>query len=107
MDNRFEELLSDTTYIESSVQKLKRAWINETCAPEILPYEEDLVETIRNQLGQQEQSIADASTQENEQFMVNLYKMEVERVKYMLRCYLRVRLSKVCNLKFILNFILD
>ena len=35
---------------DSPVKQLQRAWINENCSPEILPYEEHHIERIKEQL---------------------------------------------------------
>ena len=38
---------------DSSINELQRAWISERSAPDILPYESRLVETISTRLKQQ------------------------------------------------------
>ena len=65
-------------------------------APELLPFQFSLVEKILRMISQREQvlnqrRLADA----DDRFNVNIYKMELERVKFVIKSYLRVRLAKI------------
>jgi GINS complex subunit 4 len=72
---------------------------NERLAPELLPFQFRLIDSISKQLGGQEKKI---STQANsgqitadDKFYLNIRRMEVERVKFALKSYLRTRLAKI------------
>ncbi|KAF3594699.1 hypothetical protein DY000_02025682 [Brassica cretica] len=87
------ESLSST----SDVELLKRAWRNEKAAPEILPYEGDLVERAKGQIELVEENI-DAYVENGiDPLVVSLYQMDLDRTQFLLRSYLRVRLLKVCS----------
>jgi len=74
--------------------KLKRAWVNERNAPEILPYLEELMEDMKEQVRNQ-QHVADDKDGEGKALVANLLQMEVERVNFLLVQYHRVRLKKI------------
>jgi len=77
------------------VERLKTAWINEQCSPEILQYEADIISTLLSQIEHQQQYIDEEQSDPDLQFHTHLYEIESERVKYMMRCYLRERLFKI------------
>merc|ERR1711990_81543 len=70
--------------------------VSEKGAPEILQYQDEAVDGLLELIKQQE---IDASEQANEsttnQFLFNVYQMEINRLKYMLSAYLRTRLFKI------------
>ena len=88
-DDVGDELLRD-------VRKLKQAWINEKVCPELLQYEHEVVETLLEQIENQSQAITEGA-QENihNAFTANLYEMEVDRLSFIVRSYLRIRLWKI------------
>ena len=72
----------------------------EKMAPEILPYQHALVETICKQINNKDREInlrATNKAQNNtdERFYLNILRMEMERVKYLLKSYLRSRIVKI------------
>jgi GINS complex subunit 4 len=71
----------------------------EKMAPELLPYQHALVETICKQINQKDREIQKrAQIKKNsgdERFYLNILRMEMERVKYMLKAYLRARIVKI------------
>jgi GINS complex subunit 4 len=79
------------------VETLRKAWINENCAPELLPLTEEiedsmcaLIEKLSEWDSEQELS------RSNNQVIVDQLKiMEVERIKYMLKKYTSERLKKI------------
>mmetsp|Transcript_25435 Transcript_25435/g.33002 ORF Transcript_25435/g.33002 Transcript_25435/m.33002 type:complete len:223 (-) Transcript_25435:248-916(-) len=78
-----------------SIVALKNAWICEVCAPEILPYEAELIDDINSQL-KERQNILDVEREDpDEIFSANMYQMEANRIKYSLSKYLRTRLQKI------------
>eukprot|EP01094_Clydonella_sp_ATCC50884_P028683 TRINITY_DN8686_c0_g1_i1.p1 TRINITY_DN8686_c0_g1~~TRINITY_DN8686_c0_g1_i1.p1 ORF type:complete len:195 (+),score=80.59 TRINITY_DN8686_c0_g1_i1:208-792(+) len=77
----------------SITHALKRVWQNEAFAPEILPFETQVVTEVRSLLSNQEQVIADLASSDN--FTSNVLQMELDRVRYCLSSYLRCRLVKI------------
>lgn len=84
------------------VKRLLNAWRTEVNAPEILIYDEDLVDKIKTYLKDQQQAIDelfleldDPDEQEKRHFTSTLYLMEYERIKYSLTRYLRARILKI------------
>ena len=78
---------------------LKQAWLNEKFSPLVLMFEEETVSRIREAIAEAEDGIADAQEEEGYggalTFLVHIRELEVERIKYMLRSYFRVRLRKL------------
>ena len=67
-------------------------------APELLPFQFKLVETVLRMINKQEKKIEQDGQQSqdaNDRFYVNIHKMELERIKFTLKSYLRARLAKV------------
>jgi GINS complex subunit 4 len=71
-------------------------------APEILPYQHALVETICKQINSKDREInlratnkGSNKTNNDERFYLNILRMEMERVKYLLKSYLRSRIVKI------------
>ncbi|KAJ3044443.1 GINS complex subunit [Rhizophlyctis rosea] len=83
------------TYHNDDLLSLTKWWINERFAPELLPYQGDLVsglmEMVEHQIGNIETS--NPNTPDGA-FMVVLYQQEMERIKFVIRSYLRTRLLK-------------
>ena len=98
---------------------LKRALQNEKAAPELLPYEDELIQRINALLEHQvrvhliiqyhypntnphkhlhlhqEQVVQSAESRPDHDLVCTIYTVEITRVKYMLRSYLRTRLFKI------------
>jgi len=81
--------------INRSISSLNDLWRTEVHAPEILPYREELVEEIRILLVNQEREIEDKNKSAAEVFTASFYSMDIERVKYSLKRYLRARILKI------------
>ncbi|CAN6468989.1 unnamed protein product [Victoria cruziana] len=79
----------------SGLEMLKRAWRNEKAAPEILQYEEELVETFHEQVRSREDIIDNYSGGGTEDLMLSLFRMDLDRTLFILRSYLRIRLQKI------------
>ncbi|KAJ2487804.1 GINS complex subunit [Coemansia sp. RSA 2050] len=75
---------------EDDLSLLLRAWVNERSSPEILEYEGATLENLMELVDFQTQKMA---TQQAA--LANILKMDVDRVKYLVRSYLRTRLSKI------------
>ncbi|KAJ3119422.1 DNA replication complex GINS protein SLD5 [Nowakowskiella sp. JEL0407] len=96
MDFAFEDDQDDEEYSNDDVKNLIRAWICERCAPEILPYKKHLLDNLLEMIEVQVCNIesfenSDADTA----FKIILYQQEIERIKYIIRGYLRSRLKKI------------
>jgi len=73
-----------------------RAWLNEKSSPDVLPFREDLVDYLMKQVQRQKERVDHESAQDPANaFVANLFYMEIERIKYTLRSYLKSRLAKV------------
>eukprot|EP00658_Telonema_sp_P-2_P024417 TRINITY_DN19802_c0_g1_i2.p1 TRINITY_DN19802_c0_g1~~TRINITY_DN19802_c0_g1_i2.p1 ORF type:complete len:201 (+),score=57.45 TRINITY_DN19802_c0_g1_i2:3-605(+) len=84
---------------EGLIQRLKVAWRNERCSPELLPAEQVLVDKVMNLVEAQERQIEEQWEAENKEESVRiamaLQQLELDRIRFMLRSYLRARLNKV------------
>ena len=69
---------------------------NEKMAPELLPFQFSLVETVLRMISEREAMIDQSRVDDvDDRFTKNIYKMELERVKFVMKSYLRVRLAKI------------
>jgi GINS complex subunit 4 len=64
-------------------------------APEILQYKQELVTQLDDQINNQQNVLSEMKVTAKENFFLDIYKLEIERMKYMLKSYLRTRLSKI------------
>ena len=109
-----EELESDDDEfpISDVIELLTIAWRNEKLAPELLEYEQEYVERVKQAIDDKENEIEDmedeiisnTSSNANNINMDNAkiissslywFKKEIERIKYILHSYLRIRLWKI------------
>ncbi|XP_053679303.1 DNA replication complex GINS protein SLD5 [Anopheles nili] len=74
------------------LESLQRAWINEKFSPDLLPYQDVLVEMIMIQLVHMEENLATANKND---LLYMVHRMEVERIRYIVASYLRCRLQKL------------
>ena len=79
------------------IERLKLALFNEKLAPALLPHNDDLVIRIKELTNEQSNMIAEleATAEPTSMLQRSLYEMELERVNYMLRSYMRTRLIKI------------
>ncbi|KAG1062486.1 hypothetical protein G6F42_027410 [Rhizopus arrhizus] len=78
-----------------TIDSLTKIWMDERNAPEILPYEHSLVEPLILAIEAQAENIMESMESQTEnKFESMLYQTEIERVKYLLKSYLRCRLWK-------------
>lgn len=82
--------------LTNDVFALTQAWVSERIAPEILPYSQALMDSVSTKLRTQielleETEIRDAKTN----FKLVIIQTELERVKYLMRSYLRARIYKL------------
>ena len=87
-------------YVTIDVEKLADTWRTEASAPDILPYEGELVDRIQSHLDTQTadiENLLEGTGQDGQDlyFTITLYQMDIERVRYSLARYLRTRLLKI------------
>jgi GINS complex subunit 4 len=80
--------------LPNDVEVLKRVWRNEKSAPEILAYEALLVERVQEQVALMEDNLV-AYAESLDDMMLSIFEMDVNRLMFLLRAYLRVRMSKI------------
>lgn len=82
-----------------AIHQLTHAWLNERGSPELLPWPGDLVDTVMDQLQQQQAILdslmSDTATSDEEHFRLNLVQLDADRCRWLLRSFLRTRLDKV------------
>ncbi|KAJ3015166.1 hypothetical protein HKX48_004747 [Thoreauomyces humboldtii] len=84
-------------YFNDDVKMLTQCWVNERFAPELLNYQDELVNSLMEMLEAQVRAeIVEEKSGDTPDaaFLVVLYQQEMERVKFIIRSYLRTRLSK-------------
>ncbi|KAI7892872.1 uncharacterized protein EV154DRAFT_503244 [Mucor mucedo] len=75
-----------------SIPQLMLVWMNERNAPELLPYERTLVEPLIDAIEKQAEYIMDKV---DDKLMIMIFQTEIERIKYLIKSYLRTRLFKM------------
>ncbi|GBF95329.1 DNA replication complex GINS [Raphidocelis subcapitata] len=79
----------------SDFQQLKKALLNERLAPEILAYQGDLVDRVRERIEQQEREIDRLERDPDGDVAQEALSLERDRLRWLLKSYLRTRLGKV------------
>ncbi|KAJ3162834.1 GINS complex subunit [Geranomyces michiganensis] len=88
-------------YFNDDIKSLTQCWINERCAPELLPYADDLVRGLMEMIEAQAANIEARRDGEamgpspDAAFLAVLLQQEIERIKFLIRSYLRARLAKI------------
>lgn len=78
------------------LEKVTKAIIKERESPDILPYETDIITELEKLIATQEEALEDVeAVTPTENFFNSIYKLEVERMKYLLKSYLRTRIFKI------------
>ncbi|KAI5815790.1 hypothetical protein BZA77DRAFT_247908 [Pyronema omphalodes] len=79
------------------ISDLTTAWIAERTAPEILPFQTQLVERLTDRIRQQIELVETETGNMDPaaNFRLILIQTELERVKYLVRAYLRCRMHKI------------
>lgn len=88
---------------ETKVRVLMRRWLDERLAPDLLPWQGELVGEVLEMLQSQSEIAVQLQSNQNtttdEHFAVMLVQTEVERIKFVLKSYLRTRLQKVLDIE--------
>jgi len=74
------------------IEKLQQCWLNEKFSPEIIPHSTAVVECIIEQIKHMENNIKSAKKGD---FRIAIHKLELDRIKFMLYSYLRLRIKKI------------
>lgn len=74
------------------LQTVERAWLNEKFSPELLPHHTDYVDCLLEQIKGMEGNLSKLSKTDPK---VDLHKLELERIKFLITSYLRTRLKKI------------
>lgn len=74
------------------LQRIENAWLNEKFAPEILPHRSDDVECMLQQIFQMEEN---TKKLEKSDIRLAVHKMEIDRIRFVVASYLRIRLEKI------------
>lgn len=84
---------------QSDLARLTKVWVHERLAPELLPYEGELIERILEGMRQQtefvEANSMELSKEKDIKLKLLIVESELERVSFLIRSYLRTRLSKI------------
>lgn len=83
----------------SKIQELMRHWLNERSAPEILQCQTQLLNGLLDFVADQAALVnnlrGDPQTTEEEHFQMMLIQLEMERIRFLARGYMRARLYKI------------
>ncbi|XP_050430610.1 DNA replication complex GINS protein SLD5 isoform X2 [Adelges cooleyi] len=74
------------------LQTVEQAWLNEKFSPEILPHISDHVDCLLEQIKEMEGNLAKLPKSDPK---VDLHKLELERIRFVITSYLRTRLKKI------------
>ena len=87
---------------DTDVSRLKRAYVNEKCAPEILPFEHDLMRRVTESVDVQESTVAasraaagSGTSSATDDLTAHVYHAELNRIRFLMRAYYRARLRKI------------
>ncbi|CAL1530968.1 unnamed protein product [Lymnaea stagnalis] len=92
LTNDEEEEEEEAMTAPEVLQKLEEAWLNEKFAPDLLPVKSNLVECMLAQIDAMESNIANAKKGD---FRINVHRMEIDRIRYVISSYLRQRIAKI------------
>ncbi|EIE19067.1 GINS complex, Sld5 component [Coccomyxa subellipsoidea C-169] len=98
MDDFISQLQTpaENVYGESDLILMKKAYINEKAAPELLDYQTDLLARLQDQVQNQEDRVANTDSTHAEGSLVRaIWRLELARARHLLRAYLRTRLHKL------------
>ncbi|EGG13950.1 myosin IB [Cavenderia fasciculata] len=92
IDNNQQEEEEEEEVIGNLLQDIKQLWINERLSPDLLPYDNEKIGIATSKMQEREDILA---TITSDPLVVHIYEMEKERIKYIVRSYLRTRLQKI------------
>lgn len=74
------------------LENIENAWLNERHAPDILPYQGEMVDLMLGQLAHMEENL---QAIDKNDFRRITHRMELERIRFVVTSYLRCRLQKI------------
>ncbi|XP_068200901.1 DNA replication complex GINS protein SLD5 [Palaemon carinicauda] len=74
------------------LQKLEEAWITEKMSPTLERHQSEYVECMLDQINQMTENLKRCKKHD---FRVAIHKMEIDRIRYMISSYLRIRIEKI------------
>ncbi|KAK7080583.1 DNA replication complex GINS protein SLD5 [Halocaridina rubra] len=74
------------------LQKLEEAWITERMSPTLEKHHSEYVDCMLDQINQMSENLKRCKKHD---FRVAIHKMEIDRIRYMISSYLRLRLEKI------------
>ena len=77
------------------ITSIQKAIIQEENCPEILAFERNLYDNLCEIVENQDQALQEVEKTIDKKTYFNIYSLELERIKYLLKSYLRTRLFKV------------
>ncbi|KAL1514286.1 hypothetical protein ABEB36_003567 [Hypothenemus hampei] len=92
IDNLAVSESEDELSLEQMIEVIEEAWLNEKFAPEILPHKTEIVELLLGQITHMEEQLQQVSSTD---FKKGIHQMELDRLKYLVTSYLRMRLEKI------------
>ncbi|XP_066258749.1 DNA replication complex GINS protein SLD5 [Euwallacea similis] len=88
----FEEEDEDDLSLEQVIQLTEEAWLNEKFAPEILPHKSEIIDLLLGQISYMEERLQQLQSTD---FKKAIHQMEVDRLRFLVTSYLRLRLEKI------------
>ena len=97
----------EETEEEETLKQLEIWWRQEAECPDLLPFQTDIVDVVNTLISQQDNALQEMKEERDpdKNFDIVLYEIELERAKYVLSNYLRLRLHKIQD--YILFICLD
>jgi hypothetical protein len=77
------------------IQKFKQMWITEKASPELLYYENDVVDEVKFAVDERQKKLNELNRSSSMQFLCALLQMELDRINFVLHSYHRCRLKKL------------
>jgi GINS complex subunit 4 len=97
MEKYFEKSEEESEEIEIDyIGIIKKGLLNEIYSPEILKYKEKEIKHLLIKIEEKMDEIyTNIQEKKNEGLKINIIQLEIERIKYLISSYLRIRLKKV------------
>lgn len=85
----------DLSFVASPVSQLSAAVRQEKFSAEILQFQHEAVRVLMESVASQSKRLGQIKVAENNKAFIDLQLLELERIKYLLKSYLRTRLHKI------------
>lgn len=83
---------TETVTAADILRKLEEAWMNEKLSVDILEHQSDVVDCMLEQVQEMEENLKQLKKGD---FRISVHNLELERIRYVLSNYLRIRLAKI------------